>query len=307
MLARPGLPSFDYVRAGTADEVVRLLEEHSPAARLMMGGTDLFPQMRERPIRPALVIDVKHLPGMREVTLDDRGLTVGAAVTMNEIARHPEIQAHYGLLAEAANAVGSYQVRNRATIGGNLCNASPCADTALATLVLEGRVVLYGPNGERELPVEAFLRGPGETALGPAELMTRIHFPAPVDGAVGRHLKLSRNRLGDLSLASVDVWGAPDETDSGYKFRIGLGSVAPTVIRAHKAEEILASRPAGEATFTQAAEQAMAAAAPIDDVRAGATYRRAMVRNLTLRGLHQVWDRLRNTQYGLGDAEGGRK
>lgn len=302
MLARPGLPSFNYVRADTADEVVRLLEEYGPAARLLMGGTDLFPQMRERPIRPALVIDVKHLPGMRDVILDDQGLTVGAAVIMNQIAHHPEIQAHYGLLAEAANAVGSYQVRNRATIGGNLCNASPCADTALATRVLEGWVVLYGPDGERELPLEDFLRGPGETALGSCELMTRIRFPAPVDGAIGRHLKLSRNKLGDLSLASVDVWAAPNGATSGTRFRVGLGSVAPTVIRAHKAEEILASQPAGEATFAQAAERAMAAASPIDDVRAGAAYRRAMVRNLTLRGLRAVWDQLRNTQYAARDA-----
>jgi carbon-monoxide dehydrogenase medium subunit len=293
MLARPGLPNFDYVRASTADEVVRLLQEHGPAARLLMGGTDLFPQMRDRPIRPALVVDVKHLPGMREVTFDSEGLTVGAAVTMNEIACHPDIQTHYALLAEAANAVGSYQVRNRATIGGNLCNASPCADTALATLVLEGRVLLCGPDGERELPVAAFFRGPGETALGPSEFMTYIRFPAPVEGAVGRHLKLSRNRLGDLSLVGVDVWGAPGGTASGYQFRIGLGAVAPTVIRAQEAEAVLAAQPPAKATFALAAERAMEIAAPIDDVRSGAAYRKAMVRNLTLRGLREVWSQLR--------------
>jgi carbon-monoxide dehydrogenase medium subunit len=206
--------------------------------------------------------------------------------------------------------VGSYQVRNRATIGGNLCNASPCADTALATLVLGGRVVLYGPNhstgsnraGEREMPVAAFFLGPGETALEPGELMTAIRLPAEFPGAIGRHLKLSRNRLGDLALVSVEVLGFPagersgdgGATGAGYTFRIGLGAVAPTVVRATQAEEVLVERSPGEETFALAAERAAEAAAPIDDVRAGAVYREAMVRNLTLRGLRDVWERLRN-------------
>jgi carbon-monoxide dehydrogenase medium subunit len=293
MLARPGLPSFDYVRASTADQVVRLLEEHRQAARLLMGGTDLFPQMRDGALQPDIVVDVKHLPGMRDVIFErGQGLTVGAAVTMNEIARHPAVQAHYALLAEAASAVGSYQVRNRATIGGNLCNASPCADTALAALVLEGRVVLNGPGGEREVPVEAFFLGPGQTALGAAEFVTAVRFPPPVRGACGRHLKLSRNKLGDLSLVSVAVWGFPDGTASRYQFRIGLGAVAPTVVRARQAEQALAAGPPGEEALALAAERARRAASPIDDVRASAGYRRAMVHNLTVRGLREVWARL---------------
>jgi carbon-monoxide dehydrogenase medium subunit len=214
------------------------------------------------------------------------------------------------LLAEAANAVGSYQVRNRATIGGNLCNASPCADTALAALVLDARVVLQGPNasggsdraGEREMSVAAFFVGPGETVLKPGELLTAIRLPPPPGGAVGRHLKLSRNRLGDLALVSAGVLGFPADgaSDDGgasgarYSFRIGLGAVAPTVVRATQAERVLAERPPGDETFALAAEKAAGAAAPIDDVRAGAAYRKAMVRNLTLRGLRDVWARLRD-------------
>ncbi len=313
MLARPGLPSFKYVRADTLDEVVRLLEEHGEAARPLMGGTDLFPKMRDGVFRPDLLVDLKHLPGMGDIVYDKQdGLTIGAAVTMNQIASHPEIQARYSLLAEAADAVGSYQVRNRATIGGNLCNASPCADTALASLVLDGRVVLYGHDPsldsghavEREMPVAAFFLGPGETALQPAEFVKAVRLPPPPDAAVGRHLKLSRNRLGDLSLVSVDVLGFPTYAASGnggtnrkegYAFRIGLGSVAPTVVRATQAEALLAERPPGEETFALAAEEAAQATATIDDVRASAAYRRAMVHNLTLRGLRDVWGRLRNT------------
>jgi carbon-monoxide dehydrogenase medium subunit len=279
-----------------------------------MGGTDLFPKMRDGVVRPEVLVDVKHLPGMGDIVYHEGrsrgGLTIGAAVTMNQVARHPEVRARYSLLSEAANAVGSYQVRNRATIGGNLCNASPCADTALATLVLDARVVLHGPNhssgsdrpAEREMSVAAFFLGPGETALKPGELLTAIRLPPPPVGAVGRHLKLSRNRLGDLALVSVDVLGFPagtaagagGSTGAGYAFRIGLGAVAPTVVRAAQAEEVLAGRAPGEEAFALAAEKAADAAAPIDDVRAGAAYRKAMVRNLTLRGLSEVWEWLRD-------------
>ncbi len=294
MLARPGLPRFDYVRATTADEVVRLLQEHGEGARPFMGGTDLFVRMRDGVIRPQVVVDVKHLPGMRDVVYDEQsGLTVGAAVTMNEVARHPDIVAHYPLLAEAASAVASYQLRNRATLGGNLCNASPAADTAPATLVLEGRIVLYGPDGEREVPATEFFLGPGKTARGPAEIVTAIRFPIPPAGAAGKYLKLGRNKVGDLSIVGVAVFGYPDETaSSGYRFRIGLASVAPVPLRATAAEEVLASEPPGEETFAKAAEEAMKQASPIDDVRASAAYRKAMVRSLTLRGLRAVWKQL---------------
>ena len=294
MLARPGLPRFDYMRASTPDEVVRLLEEQGEAARLLMGGTDLLVRMRDGFIRPKVVVDVKHLPGMREVVYDERaGLTVGAAVTMNELARHPDVLAHYPLLAEAAGSVASYQLRNRATLGGNLCNGSPAADTAPATLVLGGRMVLFGPGGEREVEAGDFFLGPGKTAMQPGELMTAIRFPVPLASAAGRYLKLGRNKMGDLSIVGVAVFGFPDEAaPSGYRFRIGLASVAPVPLRPFAAEEVLATDPPGEETFALAAQKAMEAASPIDDVRASAAYRKAMVRALTLRGLREVWEAL---------------
>ena len=297
MLARPGLPSFDYVRAGTCDEAIRLLKEYGEAARLVMGGTDLLVRMRDGVIRPQVVVDVKHLPGMRVVVYDERrGLTVGAAVTMNEVARHPDVQAHYPLLAEAASSVASYQLRNRATVGGNLCNGSPAADIAPATLALEGQMVLTGPGGEREVAAGEFFLGPGRTTLQAGELMTTIRYPLPPAGAVGRYLKLGRNRAGDLAIVSVAIFGFPDGTAlSGYRFCIALGSVAPVALRVPEAEAVLAANAPGEETFILAAEKAMETARPIDDVRASAAYRSAMVRNLTLRGLREVWGQLRNT------------
>lgn len=296
VLARPGLPRFDYVRVSSAEEAFRLLQAHGEDARLFMGGTDLFVRMRDGIICPKVVIDVKYLPGIREVSYDPRqGLTVGAAVTMNEVARHPDVAAHYPLLAEAAWSVASYQLRNRATLGGNLCNASPAADTAPATLVLEGRLLLVGPDGEREVRAGDFFLGPGKTARNPMDIVTAVRFPPAPKDAVGRYLKLGRNKVGDLSIVGVAVLGFPDPTAaSGYRFRIGLASVAPVPLRATEAEEVLATDPPGEETFSKAAQIAMAAASPIDDVRASAAYRRAMVRALTLRGLRDVWKRLRN-------------
>jgi carbon-monoxide dehydrogenase medium subunit len=259
-----------------------------------MGGTDIFVQMRDGVVRPEFLVDVKHLPGMREITWNDTGgLTVGAAATMNGIARHPDVRARYPLLAEAANSVASYQVRNRATLGGNLCNGSPAADTAPAVLVLEGNLVLHGPGGERVVPAGDFFLGPGQTEMQAGELMTAIRFPVLPDGAVGRYLKLGRNKAGDLAIAGVVVLGFPDQAaSSGYRFRIGLASVAPVPLRAWEAESVLAENPPGEATFALAAEEAMTAATPIDDVRGSAAYRRAMVRNLTLRGLRDVWGQI---------------
>lgn len=294
MLARPGLPTFDYVRATTPAVVIGLLDEHGSAARLMMGGTDLLVRMRQGTVRPRIVIDLKHLPGMREIRFDEaHGLSVGAAVTMNQLARHPDVLARYRLLAEAARSVASYQLRNRATLGGNLCNASPSADTAPAALALDGRIVLLGAGGEREASAEEFFLGPGSTAARPDEFMTAIRFPVPPRDGQGRYLKLGRTRLADLSLVGVAAYGFADASvPSGYRFRIALGSVGPVPFRALEVEKVLASGSPGEETFALAAQKAMQAANPIADVRSGVEYQKAMVCVLTLRGLRDVWAHL---------------
>jgi CO/xanthine dehydrogenase FAD-binding subunit len=293
VFARPGLPHFDYLQPETADEVVRLLHEEGEAARLMVGGTDLLPGMRDGAFRPRLVIDLKGLPGMRVAAFEpDRGLTVGAAVTMNELAQHEQVQTYYPLLAQAAASVASYQIRNRATLGGNLCNASPCADTAPACLVMEAELAIRGPDGDRLLPAAEFFHGPGRTALQPGEFLTAIHFAPPPARSAARYLKLGRCRTGDLSLVGVAILGYADGKGEGHHFRIGLGSVAPTALRATEAEAYLEEHPAGEASFVAAADLAMAAANPITDVRGTAEYQRAMVRTLTLRGLRDVWAQL---------------
>jgi CO/xanthine dehydrogenase FAD-binding subunit len=292
LLARPGLPGFEYVRAQSAVQVHELLQKEN--VRMMMGGTDLFPQMRDGAFRPSVVVDVKDLPGMRQIAFDPAaGLTLGAAATMNQVATHADIRSHYPALAQAAHSVASYQIRNRATIGGNVCNASPCADTSPAVTALEGVLILSGPDGQREVPASEFFLGPGQTALKPGEFLAAIRLPPPPAGSVGCYQKLGRSRLGDLSLVGVAAVAYSDRTArSGYRFRLALGSVAPVPLRALAAEGIVADRPPGEEAFQAAAQKAMEAATPITDVRASASYQALMVRTMTLRALRAVWARL---------------
>ncbi len=290
-LPHSGLPSFDYIRAQTSNQVTELLLTNPHETRLFMGGTDIFGQMRSGVFEAKILVDVKHLPGMTTIEFDPvNGLQVGAAVNMNQLASHSAVRENYPLLSEAASTIASYQIRNRATIGGNLCNASPCADTAPAALVLEANLIAWGPAGERSIPIREFFTGPGEHVLEQGEFLARIEFPMPPVGWAGRYCKLGRNAEGDLAVVSVAVMGYPDESaSSGYRFRMALGSVAPTPIRVPKAEHLLAQGPISESTLDHAARLARETARPIDDVRASARYRSAMVERLTQRCLKGVW------------------
>jgi CO/xanthine dehydrogenase FAD-binding subunit len=258
--------------------------------------------MRDGLERPRLVVDVKGIPGLRDVAFDAReGLTVGAAVNMNRLVSDAYVQRHYSLLAEAANSVASYQVRNRATVGGNLCNASPAADMAPALLCLDAQLVLCGQTGLRSVRVRDFFLGPGRTALTAGELVLEVRCPAPRPAGCGRYIKLGRNKAGDLAIVGVAVYGWPDEARAGgLRFQIGLASVAPTPMRAVAAEEVLTQNPPTAHWLKAAAEAAAESASPIDDVRASAAYRKEMVRNLVLRGLTDVTARLMQREGGQG-------
>lgn len=293
-LPLPELPDFEYEKPETFKQATTLLHENGSAARVFVGGTDLFVQMRGRHRRPQLLVDIKQLPGLTDISFDlDKGLRVGAAVTMNNVAKTPEVQEHYPLLVEAIETVASYQIRNRATMGGNLANGSPAADTAPAALVLEATLVINGPGGERKIPVGEFFKGPGETDLEGDEILASIEFPVPEAGLIGRYIKLGRNTEGDLAIAGVCAAGYPDKgSASGYQFRIALASVAPTPIRVPEAEAILVEGAITDERINQAALAAEDLASPIDDIRASAQYRKAMVRELSLQALNDVWTQL---------------
>lgn len=288
--AHPELPEFDYIRPATLTEASRFLAEHAAEARPFMGGTDVFVRMRDGFMHPKFLVDVKKLDGTNNLSFDTQsGLTLGAAVNMNCVIASSDVQAHYQLLADACRSVASYQLRTRATVVGNICNASPAGDTIGACLAYNGILCVHGVDGLREEALAGFFRGPGKTTLRPGDIVTALRLPPPPKGAQGTYLKLGRNQLSDLSIVGVTVLGWPDAgAASGYRFRIALASVAPIPLAAKEAEDYLANHPLNPETIAQAAKLAAAAATPIDDVRGGARYRKAMVRNLTRKGLETV-------------------
>jgi CO/xanthine dehydrogenase FAD-binding subunit len=290
----PGLPEFDYIKPGSLAEASQFLAEHAGEARLFSGGTDVFVRMRDGLWTEKYLVDVKALEGMNEIAFDlSSGLTVGAAVNMNRVAAFPAVKEFYPLLEDAIRTVASYQLRSRATIIGNICNASPAGDTVGACLVLDAVLKVHGVDGFREEALNSFFLGPGKTVLKPGDIVTSIRFPIPPAGYAAKYIKLGRNAIGDLAIVGVTVLGYPDASAaSGYRFRIALASVAPVPLRPVKAEELLASRQILPETLEEASILAMDASSPIDDVRSGARYRKLMVRNLTLKALKIVWDKI---------------
>lgn len=294
LTAHPGLPEFDYIKPKTLAEASAFLAEHSKDARIFVGGTDVFVRMRDGFWKEKYLVDVKGLEGMKSVSFDPRaGLTIGAAVNMNQIAESAEVKAHYPLLAEAAHSVASFQLRSRATIAGNICNASPAGDTIGAGMVFGGSLSVHGVGGFRREPLDGFFLGPGRTQLQAGDVVTAVHLPLPPKGAAGKYIKLGRNNIGDLAIIGVTALGWRDgETPSGYRFRIALASVAPVPLVPVAAEKILAEKPITDAVIAEAANAAMEAATPIDDVRGSARYRKLMVRNLTKQAVAEVWGRI---------------
>ena len=292
--AHPGLPEFDYIRPDSLPEASRFLAANPQEAAPFLGGTDLFVRMRDGALKRKYLVDIKGLDGTNEIHFDPLdGLTLGAAVNMNRVTACREIQECYPLLAEAARSVASYQLRTRATIAGNLCNASPAGDTTGACLVLQAMLHVHGVEGFRQEPLNGFFRGPGKTVLRPGDIVTAIYFPLPPVGHAGRYFKLGRNNLGDLAIVGVTALGSPDpSTPSGYRFRIALASVAPVPLIAVAAEEILANNPINAEVIAAAAQAAMQAATPIDDVRGSARYRKSMVNNLTRKALTEIWKQI---------------
>lgn len=290
----PGLPELEYVKPASLADASKFLAEHEGKAKPFSGGTDCFVRLRDGVIKLDYLVDIKGLEGTRELSFDPaKGLTIGAAVTMNRVAAHPDVLKHYPNLAEACRSVASYQLRNRASIIGNICNASPAGDTIGTCLVLDGVLNVYGVDGTRAIPLNAFFLAPGRTVLKPGDVVTSITLPVPPKGLVGLYKKLGRNVISDLSIVGVTVLGYPNSSSpSGYTFRIALASVAPVPFEANKAEAILSEGKVTAETIAKAAEAAMESVTPIDDVRGSARYRKYMVRNLTREALTEVWAKL---------------
>jgi CO/xanthine dehydrogenase FAD-binding subunit len=283
------LPRFEYVQPKSIDEALSLLAQHKGKARPIAGGTDLLPKMKRREITsPAHVIDLKGIPDLNHIDYDEeKGLSLGALTTIHAIETSPVIQQKFSILAQAAYTMASPQVRNRATLAGNICNAVPSADSVPPLLVLEAKLKVVSQKGERILPIEDFFTGPHETVLTDGELLAEIQIPPVPSNGRGIYLKLSPKS--SMDLATVGVAVVLIREDGLCKdIRIALGAVAPTPIRAKRAEEVLRGKRFSDELIERTAQTAAEESRPIDDHRASADYRRGMVQTLVRRAINQA-------------------
>ncbi|HLB29595.1 MAG TPA: xanthine dehydrogenase family protein subunit M, partial [Dehalococcoidia bacterium] len=229
---------FEYLEPTTIEEAIAMLSQHGEQARVLAGGTDLLIRMKARQWRPQYVVNIKGIPGLSGISQNGGALSIGALTTVREIETSPLVKQGYPALAYAASQIGSIQVRNSATVGGNLCNAAPSAELAPPLLVLGASARIRGPQGERSVPLEEFFTGPGRTVLGPGELLVALEVPAPVHGSSNAYLKHSPRRAMDIAVVGAAAWVL---TENGIcrDCRIALGAVAPTPLRARNSEAVL--------------------------------------------------------------------
>jgi carbon-monoxide dehydrogenase medium subunit len=276
---------FEYYEPASLAEASDLLKRLGKDASIIAGGTDLLVEMKEE-LRSVLhVVNIKKIQNLRDFTYDlAAGLRLGALVTVREIETSPHVIGNYPNLAKAVSLLGSVQVRNRATVVGNICRASPSADT-IPPLIADGASLsVYNGSTERTVPLEDFFTGPGRTVLSPGDIVTGISLPAPRPTSGRAYIKHGRRKAMELATVGVAV---SIEHAAGHcsDIRIALGAVAPTVIRARRTEDLLRGRTIDAALLAEAAESAMQEATPIGNVRASSAYRRDMVGVLTRRAI----------------------
>jgi carbon-monoxide dehydrogenase medium subunit len=281
------LKNFAYAAPGTLAEATRLLAGANGRAKLLAGGTDILVQLREGMRDADLVVDVKKIPELMELGFSAAtGLRLGAAVPCYRIYEHVEIARAYPALADATRIIGGWQIQSRASVGGNLCNSSPAADTTPALIALGATCVIAGPKGERTVKVEEFCTGPGKNVLEPGELLVTLVFPPPMAQSASAYERfIPRNEM-DIAVVGAGSWvqlSADGMTIE--KCRIGLGAIAPTPQWAAEASAWLTGKPATEENFARAGEMAKKAAAPITDMRGTADYRVHLVGVLVKRTL----------------------
>ena len=275
--------SFDFFEPTTIEEASSLLAQNDDEATILAGGTDLLIGLKDHIETPKSVISLAQIPGLDGIMYDENtGLSIGGMTKMRSIEQSSIIRNRYTALAEGASEVGSIQIRNLATLGGNICNASPAADTVAALLVFGAQVEIAGTDGKRTVPIRDFFLGPGESTLNRDEIVTGFICPPRPASSGSYYIKQKIREVMDLAFIGV---AASLQLTSGVveDVKIGLAAVAPTPIRATDAEDILKGNPLTEAILNEAASAASAQASPISDLRCSADYREEMVRVLTKR------------------------
>ncbi|MCG6893641.1 MAG: xanthine dehydrogenase family protein subunit M [Desulfobacteraceae bacterium] len=285
------LSKFDYYGPKTVAEAVGLLGEIGEGAKVMAGGTDVLVRIRHRMLKPRAVVGLKRIEGLNGISCGPkRGLSVGATALLADVAAHRGIRRLYPGIAEAALGTANVQVRNMATLAGNLCNASPAADNAPTLLALNAELTIQGPGGERKRPLEGFFKGPGVTDLAPEEVVTAIFVPPPAERSGTAYLHLSARGKHDCTAVGVGVMLAM----AGRKCRdarIFISACGPTPLRAPQAEQMLIGQVPTDKRMAEAGVRASGEALPICDIRASADYRCRVLGVLTRRALQAARDR----------------
>ncbi len=280
---------FQYLKPGSVSEALAMLAEHKGEARIIAGGTDLMLRMSSSTGAPVYVVDITAIPGLNSITANrEGGVSIGALVTMSELQSSPLISERFPVLSQAAANLGSVAIRNVATVGGNLCNALPSAETAQALLALGASLKIAGPgNASRTVALEQFFTGAGKTVLQPDELLTEIVVPAPDTNTRSIYFKHVPRGSVDLAIVNVAVVLSADrQTGLCHDARIAMGAVGATPLRARKAEDILKNNKIDDALIEKAAQAASEEANPrAGSIRGSVRYKKAMVGVLVKRAL----------------------
>jgi carbon-monoxide dehydrogenase medium subunit len=281
--------AFAYERPASLADALALLAADDASARPLAGGTDLIIRLRDGTLQPDTVVDVKGIAEFsRDIRVEDGWLRIGATTTMTDLLRDERIRRDYTALAEAAAYVGSVQIRNRATLAGNICNASPAADTAPALLVYEARVVAVGPDGRRTLPLDDFFVKSGVTTLGPGELVEAIEMPLLSGRRGSVHARRTRRRGHDLASVTLAVVIGEDGVT-----RVSYGSVGPRPVVVADESGVLADSSSSDAARRERLDAMLVDAAPSPtSMRASPEYRLAMLRVMGLRAVTAAHERL---------------
>ncbi|MDI7261982.1 MAG: xanthine dehydrogenase family protein subunit M [Thermodesulfobacteriota bacterium] len=279
---------FGYLEPRTIDEALQYLADYGEKVRVIAGGTDLLVQMKTGKACPQYLLNISKIPGLRYL-IEEKGLRIGSLTTFRELERSQVIRRRYTALFEAAKSISSIQIQTMGTVGGNICNASPAADSAPPLLVFNGKVKLMDVRQARTLPLEEFFAGPGKTVLRPNEFLVEVEVDEVPDRAGSAFKKMGRVSA-DLSKVSVAV-AIIRKDDLCEECRIALGAVAAVPMRVRKSEEILKGKKLKESLIEGASFQAAQEISPIDDIRSTARYRREVAKVMVRDAIRLAWER----------------
>ena len=291
------MQSFDYRRVCSLQEAFDAASSREVSA-FLAGGTDLLVQIKQGKRIPQHVVDVKGIREMDGLTISENACSIGALTTIRALETDPSVAEKVPLLAQAASKLGSVQVRHRATVGGNLCNASPSADMAPVLLALDAQAIIFGKQGQRNIELVDFFLGPGVTGLNDGELLARLEIPMTHGRCGSVYYKVSTRNAMDLAFVGVAVLIEVDDRERVVKARVALGAVAPTPIRVPQAEKLLEGGVVNREAAQASAELAARYCDPISDIRASAEYRREMVKALCEKGLVAAYHQARSAAEG---------